>query len=253
MIPKRIHYCNFGEMEQSPLLEFCRNSWLKYLPDYEIIEWNEHNFDIYTNRFVREAYKCKKYAFVSDYARCYALYWEGGIYLDTDVEVLKSFNDLLVHKSFIGLEDKDMVSTAVIAAEAGTDWLMDVMEYYNHRPFILGYMKWDNKANPAIITPILKEKGLFNTNMDDHDELVIYPVEYFCANSYDNKNRPFPTHKTYCIHHFNASWTDNRRERHRNRWKRGFRRVFGRTLGELLVDYIFNSFPFIFPEKQGKN
>ena len=118
-IPKKIHYCWFGG---NPLpketVEYIK-SWKKYCPDYEIIEWNESNFDINRNLYIKQAYEAKKYAFVSDYVRVFALYKYGGIYLDTDVEVFKDFNDLLDNESFWGFEQENYIATSTIGAKKG--------------------------------------------------------------------------------------------------------------------------------------
>lgn len=114
-IPKVIHYCWFGKGEKSNLSEKCIQSWKEKLEGYEIIEWNEENFNINCNKYVKEAYERKKYAFVSDYVRLYVLYNYGGIYLDTDVEVLKTFDQFLVNDSFVGFEDKELISTGALA------------------------------------------------------------------------------------------------------------------------------------------
>ena len=110
-IPKIIHYCWFGRGEKPEIVKRCINSWKENLKDYEIIEWNENNFDININNYVKEAYENKKYAFVSDYVRVYALYNMGGIYFDTDVEVFKSLDEFLQEDSFWGFEEKDYIAT----------------------------------------------------------------------------------------------------------------------------------------------
>ncbi len=115
MIPKIIHYCWFGRGQKSEKIKACIASWKKYLPDYEIVEWNEDNFDLSSNLYVKQAYDSKKWAFVSDYVRLYALYHFGGIYMDTDVEVLKSLDEFLDAPSFTGFKTKDSPITAVLA------------------------------------------------------------------------------------------------------------------------------------------
>ena len=115
-IPKIIHYCWFGNNEKPNIVKKCIASWKEHLKEYEIIEWNEKTFDINSNKFVKEAYEKGMYAFVSDYVRVYALYNYGGIYLDTDVEVKKSFNDLLDNDSIWGFEEKNFIATSTIGA-----------------------------------------------------------------------------------------------------------------------------------------
>lgn len=132
MIPKRIHYCWFGGGEKKPLIESCYESWKKYLSDYEIIEWNETNFDIQTNLFVKQAYEKKKWAFVSDYVRVYALYHFGGIYLDTDVEIKQNLDRFLGHNAFGGFETKGIVLSSIWGASKGHVWPKKVLDYYEN-------------------------------------------------------------------------------------------------------------------------
>ena len=113
MIPKKIHYCWFGRNPKPKLAEKCIASWKKYCPDYEIIEWNEDNFDIDMNAYVKSAYEQKKYAFLTDYARLLIIYENGGVYFDTDVELIKPIDDLLENKSFFGFEDREHVNTGL--------------------------------------------------------------------------------------------------------------------------------------------
>ena len=135
-IPKIIHYCWFGGGAISPENRKCMESWEKYCPDYKIIEWNEQNFDISKNRYVQQAYEAKKYAFVSDYARLAVVYEYGGIYLDSDVEVLKSFDPLLDLPYFVGAENAGTIEAAIIGAEKGCDWIKACLDYYKGRNFI---------------------------------------------------------------------------------------------------------------------
>src|SRR4051794_6708390 len=116
-IPKIIHYCWFGRGDYSDLVMKCMKSWKAYLPDYKIVLWNEDNFDVNMNDFVRQAYEQRKYAFVSDYVRLYALYQSGGIYMDSDVEVVKSIDEFLHHRAFLGYEKTELLQTGVMAAE----------------------------------------------------------------------------------------------------------------------------------------
>lgn len=113
MIPKKIHYCWFGRGEKSKKIKKCIESWRKYCPDYEIVEWNEDNFDVYQNAYTKYCYDNKKYAFLSDYARLLIVYYEGGIYYDTDVEVIKPINDLLKNKAFVGFEVNEYINTGI--------------------------------------------------------------------------------------------------------------------------------------------
>lgn len=199
-IPKVIHYCWFGGNEKSDLIKHCIESWKKNLPDYDIIEWNESNFDITINDYVREAYEYKKYAFVSDYVRLYAIYNYGGIYLDADVEVLKSLDGFLVYDGFTGYEDMYWAVTGTIGCVKNNEVIGRLLEYYKDRKFIVdGY--FDLTTNTQSITNIFikdydlvpngKEQELKNYNFR------IFPMDYFCKNLSEN---------TYTVHHFNASW-----------------------------------------------
>lgn len=136
MIPKVIHYCWLSGDDFPPLIKKCINTWKIKLPDYEIICWDKSQFDVNSVLWVKEAYEAKKYAFASDYIRFYVLYNYGGIYLDSDVEVIRSFDNLLNNHSFIGYENvSGLLEPAVIGAEKGTNWCKSAMEYYKNKSF----------------------------------------------------------------------------------------------------------------------
>ena len=137
MIPKIIHYCWVG---RNPLPDDVRHyieSWKKYCPDYKIIEWNEDNFDIFFNQYAREAYNAKKWAFVSDYIRLSVLNTYGGIYMDTDVEVVKNLDEFLSNKAFSGFESNKYIPTGIMGAEKGNAWIQYLLSYYDNRSFYL--------------------------------------------------------------------------------------------------------------------
>lgn len=137
MIPKIIHYCWFGKEELSDLAKKCILSWKKYMPDCEIKEWNEDNFDVNMIQYTKEAYKHRRYAFVSDFARFYILKQHGGIYLDVDVELIKPIDDLLEHKAILGFESVGRVNPGLIlASEPNTLFLNDMIELYKGLSFI---------------------------------------------------------------------------------------------------------------------
>lgn len=206
-IPKIIHYCWFGRGEKPEIVKKCTDSWEKALPEYKIIEWNEDNFDIHINTYVQEAYQAKKYAFVSDYARVYALYHIGGIYLDTDVEVFRDFNDLLHHESFWGFEQENFIATSTIGAAKGNILIKSFLDSYQGKSFKNGDGSNNQLTNVAIITDLLKGTGL---KLDGkYQELpgigAFYPQTYFSPYDYINC-RKFITEKTYTMHHFYKSW-----------------------------------------------
>lgn len=179
----------------------------KYNPDYVIKEWNEDNFDIHCCKYVWEAYCVKKFAFVSDYARLYALYTEGGIYLDTDVEVRKSFDDYLNHKTVLGWE-ADYIGTGMLACEKKQKWVKLLIDSYIKEPFIKWSGKLNSKPNPYRLCEVLKKYGLI---MDRNkqilkDDIAIYTLEYFCAHLADH-SKYLITDNTVCIHYYAGTWT----------------------------------------------
>lgn len=206
-IPKIIHYCWFGRSEKAEVIMKCIDSWKKYLPDYEIIEWNEDTFDINCNKYVKEAYESKKYAFVSDYVRVYALYNMGGIYLDTDTEVFKSLDDFLDEDSFWGFEEKNYIATSTIGAKKGNILIKIFLDFYDGKSFNEISKNIETSTNVQIVTNIFKGLG-FEMNGQKQtikDIGTIYPQEYFSPydyiNYYDKK-----TQNTYTKHHFYKSW-----------------------------------------------
>ncbi len=207
MIPKIVHYCWFGRGEKPQSVKSYIEGWHKFLPDYTFKEWNEDNFDVNSNKYVREAYECRRFAFVTDYVRLYALYHEGGVYMDTDVEVLASFDPFLHHNAFSGFETDGNVPTGMMAAEKGSVWAKDLLDGYDNRSFILPDGTQDTTTNTWVITKYMVEKGLvLNNKYQDFPGLcTMYPAEYFCPKDHrTGKIRCTP--KTVCIHHFAGSW-----------------------------------------------
>lgn len=200
MIPKVIHYCWFGGKTKPQDVMDCISTWRQCLPDYEIKEWNESNFDYKKIAYTYEAYKLKKFAFVSDVARLCALLTEGGIYLDTDVRVLKSFNPYLDNRSFIGMESPYRVSTAVIGAEPNTDWISDFYKLYTSKHFIgiAGKLKLD--PNTQLLTYFFSTRYPYDEKM-----LTRYDIEYFCAKIFLTNEYKL-TENTVAIHEFQKSW-----------------------------------------------
>lgn len=208
LIPKKIHYCWFGRGRMPELAINCINSWKKHLPNYELILWNEDNFDINTNQYVKEAYKAKKYAFVTDYVRLYALYHHGGIYMDTDVEVLKSLDGFLDHKVFIGCEQENLIQTGLVGSVSNHSMIKKILLSYDKKKFVLDDGSLNLLPNPQVFTPILMEHFNWepkNTFQALIDGITVYPVEYFCAKDWKT-GKVIVTENTYTIHHFSGSW-----------------------------------------------
>ncbi|PEB56272.1 glycosyl transferase [Bacillus pseudomycoides] len=206
-IPRIVHYCWFGGKEKPEIVKRCIDSWNKFLSEYEIREWNEDNFDIDCNPYVREAYESKKFAFVSDYVRVHALYNFGGIYLDTDVEVFKPFDDLLYHNSFWGFEQENYIATSTMGAVKGNDLIKTFLDSYEKKSFMKEDGSYDDLTNVAIITEILKDIGLkINGEYQEIEGIgAFYPQTYFSPYDYINC-RKFITKNTYAMHHFYKSW-----------------------------------------------
>lgn len=208
MIPKIIHYCWFGGNEFDNLIKKCIKSWKRYCPEYEIKEWNEDNFSIEENIYLKEAYQMKKWAFVSDYVRLKVLYEYGGIYMDTDVEVLKPLDELLYYNAFSGFESKNKIPTATMGARKRNPWIKELLNYYENRRFILSDGRLDMKTNVEVISEITKKRYEIKLNGKFQiigDEIAFFPMEYLCAKEYLSGNIQM-TKNTYTIHHFSGSW-----------------------------------------------
>ena len=203
MIPKVIHYCWFGRGKMPEMALKCIESWKKYLPEYKIKEWNEDNFDLDMYPYVREAYDNRKFAFVTDVVRLYALYHEGGVYMDTDVEVLKSLDPFLHHNAFSGFEDEKNIPTGIMASEKGGRWAKENLDYYNDKHFINEDGTMDVTTNVQTITNIMLPYGLKQNNsyQDFPGLITFYPKDYFCPKSYKD-GKIYLTKNTVTIHHF---------------------------------------------------
>jgi len=211
VIPKKLHFCWFGGNPYTPLVEKCMDSWKQHLPEYEFIEWNEGNFDIDSNRYVKEAYAAKKWAFVSDYVRLYALYHHGGVYVDADLEVLKPIDGFLEHSAFSGYESENVIPTAIMGAEKGHPWIEFLLSDYDKRRFLKDDGTYDETANVIPITELTVGKyglELNNKLLLFGDGIAIYPTEYFCPLDFVTRKLHI-TENTHTIHHFFASWWDD--------------------------------------------
>lgn len=226
MIPKKIHYCWFGRGALPKLAEKCIASWKKYCPDYEIILWNEDNFDINACPYVKEAYENRKFAFVSDYVRLYAIYTQGGIYMDTDVEVVAPLDGYLHHQGFSGFEDTDRISTGVMAGEKGFPLFETLMKDYDGRHFVKEAGAFDMTTNVVTITHILRNNGFVpNGEYQEINGLALYPRDVFSPLD-DATGIMYKSEDTAAIHWFNKSWIPLHL-RVRSRITKVFHRVFG--------------------------
>lgn len=213
MIPKIIHYCWFGGKPLPSNALQCIESWKRFFPDYEIKEWNESNFDIHAIPYTQQAYDAKKYAFVSDYARFWILYHEGGLYFDTDVEVIKSMEDVVSQGAFMGCETSPTKENPIITVapglclgvEAGHAIYKELIEYYSGIPFQIPDGSPNYQTVVGITTDLLRRHGLQTTaEIQDIEGIRIYPKEYFCPIS--TTGEIIITSKTLSIHHFAQSW-----------------------------------------------
>lgn len=212
MIPKTIHYCWFGRGEMPQLAIECIASWHKYMPDWEYRLWNEDNFDVNAMPYTTEAYAAGKYAFVSDVARLKALHKEGGVYLDTDVEVFKSLEPLLDRKAFAGFEGSKHkpVGTCVIASEAQGKWVTEMLEAYYCRHFIKADGTPDLTTNVQFITSLMAASDFRQDGSEqDYRDLHVFPVDYFSPRH--TTGEYIRTENTYCVHKGLASWGEHKR------------------------------------------
>lgn len=210
-IPKTIHYCWFGRNPKPKLAKKCIKSWKKYCPDYEIIQWNEDNFDISSAPiYVRQAYEAKKWAFVTDYVRLWVVYEHGGIYLDTDVELKKHLDSLLEYAAYFGFEDGQYIATGLgFGAEKNTPLLKEIMDDYDGIPFVLEDGSFDTKPCPRRNTEVFLRYGL---RQDDSMQILqgnvlILPSVYLCPIEYWSGTKQL-SKDTISVHWFSASWQD---------------------------------------------
>ena len=208
-IPKIIHYCWFGRNPLPELAQKCIESWKKFLPDYEIKEWNEDNYDVSKVPYVAQAYKAKKYAFVSDYARFDILYQYGGIYFDTDVEVIKDLSSILERGAFAGIESAGALNAGLgIASPAARAIIKEVLDSYNGENFILNDGSLNLKTIVTRVSDIFKLHGFTDEiKIQSIEGFTIYPPEYFCPKSPRTLQLNI-TANTYTIHHYDGSWID---------------------------------------------
>lgn len=216
MIPKIIHYCWLSGEEFPQDRKNNIASWKAMLPDYEFILWDTNRFDISKSVWTQQAFENKKFAFASDLIRFHAVYTYGGIYLDTDVEVIKSFNNLLTLPYFIGTQFDNLIEAGVFGSEKESSWILKCMQYYNDRPFkkengtydtleLPRVMKYQLKGIKNIIIMQKNQVQKVDFWVKDEDSLFLFPFEYFSAKNYES-GKVYKTKDTYAIHHFNSSW-----------------------------------------------
>lgn len=215
MIPKIIHYCWFGKNTIPKEYQKYINSWKTFLPDYEIKEWNENNYDVNCIPFSKEAYEVKKYAYVSDYARLKILYENGGIYFDTDVEVIKSMDNIINNGPWMGIEKHtntpdagDMVALGLgFAVEPYNPIIKEIMALYENTHYIFPDGHMEQIPIVPITSKVLKKYGLKPTATEPYKcgGITIYPWDYFCPQEFLSSKIEI-TENTYTIHHYSATW-----------------------------------------------
>ena len=211
MIPKIIHLCWLSGDAYPETIQSCINSWKRHLPDYKIYLWDTNRFDINSSRWVKEAFEAKKYAFAADYIRLYALYHYGGIYLDSDVLVYKSFDDLLDLPYFIGEDNVHCFEAAVIGAQKGNPWIKDILDRYKDRSFIQEDGSFDIRTLPTVFHDVLMPDFQFRYIKSKHefqnaDNLInVFPYDHFNARDFVGIKR---FKNSYCSHNFAGSWVN---------------------------------------------
>lgn len=203
---KKIHYCWFGRGNKPKIFYKCLKSWKKNYPDYEIIEWNEDNFDINCNEYVKDAYRCKKYAFVSDYARLKIIYDCGGLYFDTDVESLKRIDDNILKSGFFAKETQNTINTGLgFGASKNNKIIKMLMDDYNNEHFLVNG-EMNLKTCVQRVSELLVNKG-YNISNDNCiiDGIPVYNPEFFCGFDVKNDNYLI-TSNTYNVHHYSGTW-----------------------------------------------
>jgi Glycosyltransferase sugar-binding region containing DXD motif len=216
MIPKIIHFCWLSNDEYPKNIKKCIASWEEKLPDYEFILWDTKKFDINTTLWTKQAFETKKYAFAADYIRLYAIYTYGGIYLDTDVEVLKNFDALLNLPYFIGSQHDRLIEAAVFGAKKNSEWVLDCLKYYDDRSFLKNDGSLDTVILPKIMESQIRMSREIKILTADEVKHIsqfctnemsfnLFPFEYFSAKNYESR-KVAKTYNTYTIHHFEHSW-----------------------------------------------
>ncbi len=224
MIPKIIHYCWFGGKPKPKLAEKCIKSWKKFCPDYEIVEWNEENFSIAeAPLYVRQAHEAQKWAFVTDYVRLWAMTKYGGIYMDTDVEVVKPLDRFLEHSAFSGFEDTTRIPTGIMACEKDFPLFKALLEFYDTASFLNPDGTMNLTTNVTTITNLCLERGFVpNNSFQVVDGFALYPKDVFCPVSYETGTLE-KTENTCTIHWFSGSWHTEEERKKKKQYNRQLR------------------------------
>lgn len=255
MIPKVIHYCWFGGNPEPECVKKCIASWRKYCPDYEIKRWDESNYDVHKNQYMSDAYKEGKWAFVSDYCRIDVVYQYGGIYMDTDVEMIKSFDSLLVEKMFCGFESRDPIGVkrgeAIeysvnlglgYGAEQNHPYLKEILDLYQTLEFYNKDGSLNLVACPRYQTQILAKHGLIANNQTQRlSDCIAYSPEFFCPQSNVTDQMLYSLEKSYSIHHFTVSWASTK-DLETRKWKNKLNRFMPYWLASKLVTLFYRIF-----------
>lgn len=232
IIQKKIHYCWFGN---TPIPEkFQRNidTWKRYCPDYEIIRWDESNYNVTKNKYMKQAYDKKKWGFVPDYARLDIINTYGGIYLDTDVELLKSWDDLLQYKLFCGFESKQYVNFGLgFGAIPNNPVLVDMLKFYDNIEFVNKDASLNLVASPVYQTKILVQNGLLqNGHTQKTQSFIAFAPEYFSPiNSY---GIGYPTANSFSIHQYAATWFDESQYKEKEQFVKNYKMLINRINNE---------------------
>ena len=258
-IPKIIHYCWFGRGEIPERDQKCIESWKKYCPDYEIIQWNEDNYDVTQIPYMKEAYEAHRWAFVSDFARIDLICRYGGIYMDTDVELICPLDKLLEYSGYAGVEaDSNCINFGLgFGAEPGFPILQELCDHYKSLRFQNEDGSLNLTPNPIIVTEYLQKKKSVDIVPDkilDAEGLTLLPAEYLCPQNFTT-GKTVITDKTISVHHYHDSWK-TQEERLQMKEYRCFTKMFGERFGEVLYQSyktLCNEGPGAVVKKIGKN
>ncbi len=242
-IPRIIHYCWFGGKPLPPLAKKCLKSWKKYLPDYQIVRWDENSFDVNAHPFTKEALEAKKWAFITDYVRLFVLHEIGGVYMDTDVEVIKPIDEFLVHSAFSSFESPFLIPTGLMSSSKHNSWISTLLEYYDNKHFFDKDGNSELIANTNIITQISQEK--FNLQITNSYQVLegdvhIYPSDYFCPMNWETK-RIEPTNISYALHHFAGSWIEGKEKEKYIKFRKRLGRMLHTAIGGSFYEAIANN------------